>query len=48
MRKPCPDSVIVTSSQDIDYDKVDWDESLDADDDREAEEKWFDDEEEDG
>ncbi|KAL1694420.1 hypothetical protein GGG16DRAFT_122472 [Schizophyllum commune] len=26
----------------IDYDKVDWDESLDSDEDREAEERWFD------
>ncbi|KAF6762095.1 hypothetical protein DFP72DRAFT_877969 [Ephemerocybe angulata] len=26
---------------DIDYNKVDWDESLDIDDDREAEERWF-------
>ncbi|KAJ7682616.1 hypothetical protein DFH06DRAFT_1161660 [Mycena polygramma] len=30
--------------EDIDYDKVDWDENLDADDDREAEERWFDEE----
>ncbi|KAJ4478301.1 hypothetical protein J3R30DRAFT_3404373 [Lentinula aciculospora] len=29
----------------IDYDKVDWDESLDTDNDREAEERWFDDDE---
>ena len=28
--------------QGIDYDKVDWDESLDSDEDREAEERWFD------
>ncbi|KAJ3802059.1 hypothetical protein GGU11DRAFT_673831, partial [Lentinula aff. detonsa] len=28
----------------IDYDQVDWDESLDADNDRDAEERWFDDE----
>lgn len=28
--------------QDIDYDKVDWDESLDVDDDREAQDRWFD------
>ena len=26
----------------LDYDKVDWDEQLDVDDDREAENKWFD------
>jgi len=32
--------------EDIDYDKVDWDENLDADDDREVEERWFDEEEE--
>ncbi|KAF7352634.1 DUF2052 domain-containing protein [Mycena venus] len=32
--------------ENIDYDKVDWDENLDADDDREAEERWFDEEEE--
>ncbi|KAJ3975160.1 hypothetical protein EV361DRAFT_890243 [Lentinula raphanica] len=31
----------------IDYDRVDWDESLDTDNDREIEERWFDDEEED-
>ncbi|KAI0921694.1 hypothetical protein AcW2_006585 [Taiwanofungus camphoratus] len=30
----------------IDYDKVDWDEKWDADNDRDAEERWFDDEEE--
>ncbi|KAJ7284152.1 hypothetical protein C8J57DRAFT_1294672 [Mycena rebaudengoi] len=29
--------------EEMDYDKVDWDENLDVDDDREAEEKWFDD-----
>jgi hypothetical protein len=29
------------------YDAVDWDESLDVDDDRDAEERWFDDEDED-
>ncbi|KAJ6628814.1 hypothetical protein B0H10DRAFT_1692471, partial [Mycena sp. CBHHK59/15] len=29
-------------ASEIDYDKVDWDEALDVDDDREAEEKWFD------
>jgi len=29
-------------SQHIDYNKVDWDESLDVDDDREAQERWFD------
>jgi hypothetical protein len=33
--------------QSIDYDIVDWDESLDDDDDRDAEERWFDEEEED-
>lgn len=27
--------------QTIDYDKIDWDESLDLDDDREAQERWF-------
>ncbi|KAJ7180285.1 hypothetical protein C8R43DRAFT_972496 [Mycena crocata] len=32
--------------EDIDYDKVDWDETLDGDADREAEERWFDEEEE--
>ncbi|KAG6831391.1 hypothetical protein H0H92_010993 [Tricholoma furcatifolium] len=32
--------------QAFDYDKIDWDESLDAEDDREAEDRWFDDEEE--
>ncbi|KAJ7094606.1 hypothetical protein B0H15DRAFT_938214 [Mycena belliarum] len=32
--------------EDIDYDKVDWDESLDVDDDRETEERWFDEDEE--
>ncbi|KAJ6598880.1 hypothetical protein DFH09DRAFT_1258075 [Mycena vulgaris] len=32
--------------EEIDYDTVDWDETLDVDDDREAEEKWFDDEDE--
>ncbi|KAJ3854806.1 hypothetical protein EV368DRAFT_36057 [Lentinula lateritia] len=31
----------------IDYDRVDWDESLDADNDRDMEERWFDDEDED-
>ncbi|KAF8640004.1 hypothetical protein AX17_001249 [Amanita inopinata Kibby_2008] len=31
---------------DINYDRVDWDESLDSEDDREAEERWFDEEEE--
>ncbi|KAF9534705.1 hypothetical protein CPB83DRAFT_842796 [Crepidotus variabilis] len=30
---------------DIDYDEVDWDESLDGEEDRDAEEKWFDEEE---
>ncbi|TFK43730.1 hypothetical protein BDQ12DRAFT_675459 [Crucibulum laeve] len=29
--------------ENIDYDKVDWDESLDIDDEREAQERWFDD-----
>ena len=29
----------------LDYDKVDWDEQLDVDDDREAENKWFDEDE---
>ncbi|KAJ6539525.1 hypothetical protein B0H19DRAFT_1179452 [Mycena capillaripes] len=33
--------------EDIDYDKVDWDENLDADGDRDAEEQWFEEEEED-
>ncbi|KAJ6515702.1 hypothetical protein C8R45DRAFT_957378 [Mycena sanguinolenta] len=33
--------------EDIDFDKVDWDENLDGDGDREAEERWFDEEEED-
>ncbi|KAJ7044510.1 hypothetical protein C8F04DRAFT_1068600 [Mycena alexandri] len=33
--------------EEINYDKVDWDENLDVDDDREAEMRWFDDEEED-
>lgn len=28
--------------QSLDYDQVDWDEQLDVDDDREAEDKWFD------
>jgi len=28
--------------QHVDYDKVDWDESLSEDDEREAEERWFD------
>jgi hypothetical protein len=28
--------------QEMDYDKVDWDESLDSDNDREMEDKWFD------
>ncbi|KAJ7765051.1 hypothetical protein DFH07DRAFT_867196 [Mycena maculata] len=32
--------------EDIDYNKVDWDEKLDGDDDRETEERWFDEEEE--
>ncbi|KAJ7498751.1 hypothetical protein FB451DRAFT_1202906 [Mycena latifolia] len=32
--------------EEIDYDKVDWDETLDVDDDREAEERWFDEEDE--
>ncbi|KAJ7129488.1 hypothetical protein C8R44DRAFT_776911 [Mycena epipterygia] len=32
--------------EDIDYDKIDWDEMLDGDGDREAEERWFDEEEE--
>ncbi|KAK0490887.1 hypothetical protein IW261DRAFT_1325463 [Armillaria novae-zelandiae] len=32
--------------QNINYDAVDWDESLDTENDREAEERWFDDEEE--
>ncbi len=32
--------------EDIDYGRVDWDESLDTEDDREAEERWFDEEEE--
>ncbi|KAK2466067.1 hypothetical protein APHAL10511_001709 [Amanita phalloides] len=32
--------------EDFDYDRIDWDESLDTDDDREAEERWFDEEEE--
>ncbi|KAG5648917.1 hypothetical protein DXG03_000266 [Asterophora parasitica] len=32
--------------EDFDYDKVDWDESLDKDDDREAENRWFDDNDE--
>ena len=31
----------------VDYERVDWDESLDTEDDREAEERWFDEEEED-
>jgi len=31
----------------IDYDAVDWDDQLDSEDDREAEERWFDDENED-
>ncbi|KAJ7228497.1 hypothetical protein GGX14DRAFT_413435 [Mycena pura] len=31
--------------EDFDYDKVDWDETLDGDADREAEERWFDEEE---
>ncbi|CAK5275591.1 unnamed protein product [Mycena citricolor] len=31
----------------VDYDRVDWDESLDGDTDRESEERWFDEEEED-
>ncbi|KAG7449093.1 uncharacterized protein BT62DRAFT_929082 [Guyanagaster necrorhizus] len=33
--------------ENMDYDAVDWDESLDTENDREAEERWFDDEEED-
>lgn len=33
--------------KDVDYERVDWDESLDTEDDREAEERWFDEEEED-
>ncbi|KAF8631580.1 hypothetical protein AX15_002330 [Amanita polypyramis BW_CC] len=33
--------------EDVDYDRVDWDESLDTEDNREAEERWFDEEEED-
>ncbi|KAJ7240319.1 hypothetical protein B0H12DRAFT_1134877 [Mycena haematopus] len=32
--------------EDIEYDKVDWDENLDVDGDREAEERWFDEEDE--
>lgn len=32
--------------QNIDYDKVDWDERWDVDNDRDAEERWFDEEEE--
>ena len=32
--------------QDIDYDGVDWNENLDADHDRDTEEKWFNDEDE--
>lgn len=30
--------------QSIDYEKVDWDDQWDADNDRETEERWFDDE----
>ena len=37
----------VCASQSIDYDKVDWNEDWDEDLDREAEERWFDGEEED-
>lgn len=33
--------------QSVDYDAVDWDDQLDSEDDREAEERWFDDENED-
>ncbi|KAF7983934.1 hypothetical protein HWV62_18334 [Athelia sp. TMB] len=33
---------IYGSLEDIDYDAVDWDDRFDADDDREAEERWFD------
>ncbi|PFH51274.1 hypothetical protein AMATHDRAFT_108160, partial [Amanita thiersii Skay4041] len=35
---------IFSHVQDIDYDLVDWDETLDTEDDREAEERWFDEE----
>ena len=39
--------IISSGYQSIDYDKVDWDERWDGDLDRDAEERWFDDEEED-
>ena len=35
-----------TYRQSVDYDKVDWDESWDADNDRSAQEAWFEEEEE--
>jgi hypothetical protein len=31
----------------VDYDTVDWEDALDEEDDRDAEERWFDEEEED-
>ncbi len=39
--------IVLKESQNMDYDVVDWDESLDTENDKEAEERWFDDEEED-
>lgn len=39
--------ILNSTPQSIDYDKVDWDERWDEDLDRDAEERWFDDEEED-
>jgi len=35
--------IFIGNVQNIDYDQVDWNESLSADDDRDAEERWFDD-----
>lgn len=32
--------------KDVDYERIDWDESLDTEDDKEVEERWFDEEEE--
>lgn len=44
---PCQsDLVVAPYSQNVDYDKVDWDEQWDVDNDRDAEERWFDEEEE--
>lgn len=39
-------SLTPSPSQNIEYDKVDWDERWDVDNDRDQEERWFDEEEE--